>query len=107
MLFGDCPSPAGRRSAAALTPQDWRLTRDRFAGTLQTPSVAVIAREDRLLDSGALRRAALRIPEIEVVEIEGGHMPMTCRPRTLAARIVERVPDAVAGRHTPDQVNSG
>jgi pimeloyl-ACP methyl ester carboxylesterase len=106
VLFGDC-AVGGRPAAAKLAPQGWALARDRFQGRLTSPSAAIIADDDRLLDPTGLRSVARRIPDAALVRIAGGHMPMICRPQTLARLIAEHVAEQPPRGAPPDQVNPG
>jgi pimeloyl-ACP methyl ester carboxylesterase len=56
------------------------------------PTTVLLPREDRLFPLDFQRRLArerLDGPFVEIVEMEGGHLPMLSRPRELAARLVE------------------
>jgi pimeloyl-ACP methyl ester carboxylesterase len=56
------------------------------------PTTVLIPREDRLFPPDFQRRLVrerLDAPWVEVVEIDGGHLPMLSRPRDLAERLVE------------------
>jgi pimeloyl-ACP methyl ester carboxylesterase len=56
------------------------------------PTTVLIPREDRLFPPDFQRRLVrerLDAPCVEVVEIDGGHLPMLSRPRELAERLVE------------------
>ena len=86
-LFHDCAESAIAPALASLDVFDTRALVTEPCPLEAWPSirsVSIICKGDRTITPDWSRRAAARIGA-EVVEIEGGHSPHTCRPREIAA----------------------
>lgn len=91
-LFHDCDEAAIAGALASLEVFDTRHLVTEPSPMTEWPairSVSIICRGDRTITPEWSRRAAARIGA-EVVEIDGGHSPHTCRPAEIAA-ILDRV----------------
>jgi pimeloyl-ACP methyl ester carboxylesterase len=76
------------RALARLRPQDWTAVREAcpLAGWPAVRTVTVVCAADRVVDP-RWSRGPGAVAGAEVVELPGGHFPMLCRPRELAAVI--------------------